>query len=181
MRDRDAALAKMARNGDATAFAALVRTHQDMVHSLTYRMTGSMADADDLAQEAFLRAFEQLESFRAEAKFSTWLYRIALNACLNWQKREMRRREVLAEWSESSEALRETESPAGDNAFVQEALLKLPPKQRAAVVLTICEGLDHQEAAKILKCSTPTVGWRVFAAKRKLKSLLAKARARSSW
>jgi RNA polymerase sigma-70 factor (ECF subfamily) len=178
MRDRDAALATLAQKGEAAAFESLIRTHQDMVHALTYRMTGSMADADDLAQETFLRAFEQIHSFRAEAKFSTWLFRIAVNTCLNWRQRETRRREIYTAWAESSEALRETAAPPNETDEVQAALLKLPPKQRAALVLTICEGLDHREAAKALGCSVATLGWRVFAAKAKLKSLLSKAAAR---
>src|SRR5581483_1635422 len=114
MRDRDAALASLAQKGEAAAFESLVRTHQDMVHALTYRMTGSMADADDLAQETFLRAYEQIDSFRAEAKFSTWLYRIAINTCLNWRQRETRRREIYRAWAESSEALRPTERQPAD-------------------------------------------------------------------
>jgi RNA polymerase sigma factor (sigma-70 family) len=82
---------EQSRNGDHAAFAALIRTHQPMIHSLTYRMTGSVADAKDLAQETFIRAYQQLDSFNGAAKFSSWLYRIAVNVCLDWQRREARR------------------------------------------------------------------------------------------
>jgi len=176
MRETDAALAKEAQNGDTAAFESLMRSHQRMIHSLTYRMTGSLADAEDLAQETFLNAYEQLASFRGEAKFSTWLYRIAMNTCLNWRQRETRRREVYAEWAESSAALRSSDERGRMDEEVQAALMKLPPEQRAAVALTICEGLDHREAAQTLGCSVATLGWRVFAAKRKLKRSLARAK-----
>lgn len=172
MTETDAALAKEAQRGDAAAFESLMRSHQRMIHALTYRMTGSMADAEDLAQETFLNAYERIGSFRGDAKFSTWLYRIAVNTCLNWKQRETRRSQIYAEWAETKAAEQERgeHDKLADEALA--ALLKLPPKQRAAVVLTICDGLDHREAAAALGCSVATVAWRIFAAKRKLKRTL---------
>jgi RNA polymerase sigma-70 factor, ECF subfamily len=178
MGDMDAEKSRVlqSRNGDLAAFEMLVRTYQRMIHSLTYRMTGSLADAEDLAQETFIRAYRQLDSYQGTAKFSSWLYRIAVNACLNWRHREMRREQIHAQWSESAAALTpETAAPAeGDelSCNVQTALMKLPAKQRAAIVLTVYDGHNHAEAAKILGCSETTVSWRVFAARRKLKRLL---------
>lgn len=155
--------------GDHAAFEALVRRHQRMVHSLTYRMTGSLTDAEDLAQEVFIQVWAQLAGFRAEAKFSSWLYRIAVNLCLNWRKREERRERILENYDVGSIAGGGSE---GFGGRVQEALLKLAPKQRAAVILTIYDGLNHAEAARALGCSETTVSWRVFAARAKLKRLL---------
>ena len=112
--DEEMAWVLQSRNGDPAAFEALVRKHQRMIHSLTYRMTGSMADAEDLAQEAFVRAYQQLSSYQGTAKFSSWLYRIAINACLNWRQRETRREQVHAHWAESDNALSsEPETSAG--------------------------------------------------------------------
>jgi RNA polymerase sigma-70 factor, ECF subfamily len=157
-------------NGDHAAFEALIREHQRMIYSLCYRMSGSAADAEDLAQETFIQAYQHLDGFRGEAGLRTWLYRIAVNLCLNWQKREQRRIQVYQEWSEQGAGA------PGENAShaqqVQEALLKLPPRQRAAVVLTTYDGLTHAEAAAALGCSETTVSWRVFAARAKLKRLL---------
>ena len=82
--DQQAWIAR-SQQGDHEAFAALVQCHQRMIHSLTFRMTGSLADAEDLAQETFIQAFRQLGAYRGEAKFSSWLYRIAINRCLNWK------------------------------------------------------------------------------------------------
>jgi len=81
MADADAELVVQCQKGSPAAFEELVRNHQRMIHSLTFRMTGSSADAEDLAQEVFIRAYEQIGSFNGAAKFSTWLYRIAVNAC----------------------------------------------------------------------------------------------------
>lgn len=162
------------QKGDPAAFELLICEHQRMVHSLTYRMTGSLDDAEDLAQEAFIRAYAQIGSYRGSAKFSTWLYRIAVNVCLNWRQREARRSELNTDWARNHEL---HESHAGGNgeassARVQEALMKLPAKQRAAIVLTTYDGLNHAEAAQALGCSETTVSWRVFSARRKLKRWL---------
>jgi RNA polymerase sigma-70 factor (ECF subfamily) len=173
----DQTLVLRTRQGDPAAFEALIRQHQRMIYSLTYRMTGSAADAEDLTQETFLRAWRQIGSYRAACKFSTWLYRIAINACLNWRERETLRVEVQAGWAETNGA----PELAGESALarnetgrnVHAALLKLPAKQRAAVMLTLYDGLSHAEAAEVLGCSETTVSWRMFAARRKLQRWLA--------
>jgi RNA polymerase sigma-70 factor (ECF subfamily) len=176
MADGDAELVCQSQNGDTSAFEELVCRHQKMIHALTFRMTGSPADAEDLAQEAFIRAFAQIKSFQGGAKFSTWLCSIAVHGCLNWRRDEMRRNNAHASCAEElrPETTGEADGEAGMAGQAQAALLKLPAKQRAAVVLTIYEGLNHAEAAKVLRCSETTVSWRVFAAKRKLKNWLSK-------
>ena len=178
MVDADAELVLQTQNGSPVAFETLICNHQRMIHSLTFRMTGSPADAEDLAQETFIRAYAQIGTFRGTAKFSTWLYRIAMNTCLNWRQSEARRFHLHANCAEEISA----QHPNGENSAaenqsnqqVQAALLKLPAKQRAAIVLTIYDGLNHAEAAQVLGCSETTVSWRVFAARRKLKSWLSK-------
>ncbi len=168
--DDEPALVDASRRGDSGAFASLVARHQRMIHALTYRMTGSEADAADLAQDAFVQAWRRLESFRSEARFSSWLYRIAMNLCLNWRAREAREIRARQHWVETADA---GAPPAGlserRTAWVQEALLRLPAKQRAAVILTLYDGMKHAEAARVLGCSEATVSWRVFAAKTRLK------------
>ena len=83
--DDEKGLIRESQQGSPGAFEELVRRHQRMIHALTFRMTGSMTDSEDLAQETFLRAYRQLESYRGESKFSSWLYRIGINLCLNWR------------------------------------------------------------------------------------------------
>jgi RNA polymerase sigma-70 factor, ECF subfamily len=160
--------------GDTDAYAALVQEHQKMIHALAFRMTGSLEEAEDLAQETFLRAFQQLDTFRHESKFSTWLCQIVVNAGLNWRKRESRRSEIHSQWAERAAAKSEgtTGFPDELSRRVQSALDRLPPKQRAAVVLTIHEEHSHAEAARMLGCSETTVSWRVFVARKKLKKWL---------
>jgi RNA polymerase sigma-70 factor (ECF subfamily) len=163
--DDEGILIARSRNGDWDAFAELVRNHQRMIHSLAYRMSGSMADADDLAQETFIRAFRSLDSYRGTAKFSSWLYRIALNLCLRWRKLERRRGAADLEWMAEGAGDRASD---GRSERVQEALDRLPPKQRAAVILTLFDGMTHAEAAALLGCPEATVSWRVFSARRQL-------------
>ena len=170
MTDDDQGWVERSLQGDHEAFELLVRRHQRMIYALAYRMTGSAADAEDLTQETFIRAHEQLAGYRAEAKFSSWLYRIAVNHGLNWRKRAERRQQVYSEWEGQR-----IESSSPDPALaqkVQDALMKLNPKQRATVALTIYDGLSHAEAARVLGCSETTVSWRLFAARTKLKRLL---------
>jgi RNA polymerase sigma-70 factor (ECF subfamily) len=156
--------------GDQEAFEALVLEYQQMIHSLCCRMTGSAADASDMAQETFIHAYQHLADFRAESRFSSWLYRIAVNQCLNWQKRERRREKLQLDLTSQDSGSAEHPNPLARQ--VQEALMKLNPAQRAAVVLTTYDGLTHAEAAAALGCSETTVSWRVFMARAKLKRLL---------
>jgi RNA polymerase sigma-70 factor, ECF subfamily len=176
MTDADEDLVLQSQNGSVDAFESLIRHHQTMIHALTFRMTGSTADAEDLAQETFIRAYEQINRFNGGAKFSTWLYSIAVHACLNWRRNEARRFQAQARCAENTFAqqMSTAHSPGSTDMAqqAQAALLKLPAKQRAAIVLTIYEGLNHAEAAKILRCSETTVSWRVFAARKKLKHWL---------
>ncbi len=176
MADPDIEMVLQSQQGNQEAFEVLIRNHQRMIHALTFRMTGSMADAEDLAQETFLRAYEQIGSFRNKSKFSTWLYRIALNTCLNWLQSETRRARLQSGCAEELSAIHgqgdSAPQPGPDIPNIQKALLKLSVKQRAAITLTICDGFNHAEAAAILGCPETTVSWRVFAAKQKLKRWL---------
>lgn len=162
-------LVRASQSGDASAFEDLVRHYQKMIHSVTFRMSGSWADAQDLAQETFIQAYRQIGNFRGESQFSSWLYRIAINQCLNAGKSTQRRAKLGEELK-----LRVTESVEGveTSERVQEALQQLNAKQRAAVVLTTYEGHNHSAAAKIMGCSETTVSWYLFTARAKLKSLL---------
>jgi RNA polymerase sigma-70 factor, ECF subfamily len=155
---------------DLAEIEAFIREHQRMIFALCYRMTGSVQDAEDLAQETFIQACRSYGSFRGQARVSSWLYRIAINLCLNWQaqgKRVERLHRAFSENLSDSEA-----SEAGYAQQVREALLKLNSKQRAAVVLTTYDGLNHAEAAQVLGCSETTVSWRLFMARRLLRKWL---------
>ncbi len=175
--DDEAEWIRLCQTGDRAAFEQLVTRYQHMVHSLAYRMTGSLAEAEDLTQEAFLQAWRRIESFHGQARFSSWIHRITVNVCLNWHKRRTRREQTEQAWMTGA-ATPPASDEAGNDARqemisdVQRALLKLHSRQRAAIFLTVYEELSHAEAARVLGCAEVTVSWRVFAARRKLKRLL---------
>jgi RNA polymerase sigma-70 factor, ECF subfamily len=172
--DAESKLIEQSLSGDTEAYAALVNQHQTMVRAMTFRMTGSLDDAEELAQDAFLRAYQQLGTFNGEAKFSTWLCRIAINLSLDWRRRESRRDDIHSRWA--AEAVDQSGSNGGFpdelSRRVQAALDRLPAKQRAAIILTVYENQSHAEAARTLGCTEATISWRVFAARQKLKKLL---------
>ncbi|MDB6016429.1 MAG: polymerase subunit sigma-24 [Pedosphaera sp.] len=168
--DDEKAWISKCQQGDHEAFELLIKRYQHMIHSLTFRMTGSVAEAEDLAQDTFIQAFRQIGGYRAEARLSSWLYRIAVNLCLNWQKRQHRRERLYSDWSQQQELSNHPDHRR--NQQIQDALLKLSPKQRAAIILTTYDGLNHAEAARALGCSETTISWRLFAARAKLKRLL---------
>jgi RNA polymerase sigma-70 factor (ECF subfamily) len=165
------------RTGDPAAFEQLIGMHQRMVHGITYRMTGSMEDADDMAQETFAQAYQKLSSFRGESKFSSWLCRVAINLCLNLRRHEGRREEIHRHWAaanldEDTDSSRPSLT-AELNARVQAALDSLPAEQRAAITLTVYQEMSHAEAGCVMGCAEATVSWRVFKARRRLRQMLA--------
>lgn len=168
-----------ARSGDEEAFTGIVRQHHRRIHSLAYRMTGSIEDADDLAQETFLRAWRRLDSFRGDASLATWLHRIALHLSLNWRERTSSRRRTRDAFEAESRptvhvgnGTSEAEAEAERHRRVVEALQRLKPEVRAAIVLTVYEGLNHAEAARRLDCAETTVSWRVWRGRRMLREQL---------
>jgi RNA polymerase sigma-70 factor (ECF subfamily) len=172
--DDEPKLIERSLSGDPEAYGALVKRYQNMARAVAFRMTGSLNDAEELAQEAFLRAHRQLASFGGASKFSTWLCKIVINLSLDRRRRESRRGDIHAKWAAD---LASAQAPDGRfpdelSRRVQLALDRLPAKQRAAIVLTIYEDQSHAEAAKTLGCAEATISWRVFAARRKLKRLL---------
>jgi RNA polymerase sigma-70 factor (ECF subfamily) len=144
----DTALMERIAAGDREALAALVRRHQDGIRRLAFRQTGRWDVADDVAQEAFLRLWRSAGSFRGSASFTTWLYRIVVNLCLDWSKR--RRLPSLPEDYEPADA-----APSNREEVVQRvqaAVAALPERQRMALVLHRFEGLSHAQIAA-------TTGW----------------------
>ena len=97
--DDESQLIAQSRSGDAEAYAVLVQQYQKMIRAVTFRMTGSPDDAEELAQDAFLRAYQQLDTFCGSSKFSTWLCRIAINLSLDWRRRESRRDAIHSQWA----------------------------------------------------------------------------------
>lgn len=154
-------LVAKAQSGDECAFEQLVRAHQRYVFNLAYRVLGDRSEAEDVAQETFVRAWRGLPSFRAECRFTTWLYRIARNVCLNRLPRleaELRQTEVLGQAMacpdpEPDEVLDARER----HAFLHAALAKLPEKYRLVLTLRYLQGFSYAEIADVLNLPLGTV------------------------
>lgn len=155
--------------GDRAAFAALLERHYDRVHRLAWQLTGSRADADDIAQDVCCTLVEKIGSFRGEAKFTTWLCGIVFNACRDLR----RRRRSFGGFAERLSVLVGlTQGPDGrdlhDAMWLKSAIARLAPAYREVVVLVVGEQLNHAEAAAILGIAESTVSWRMHEVRRKL-------------
>lgn len=172
----DRTLVLAAQAGAAEAFDVLVERHRRAVYNVCYRFTGNHADASDLAQDAFVRAYRGLRSFRGDAAVSTWLYRIAVNVCLNHAavKRPVHEpidaRPLVDHGIEAPDrrVLREERSMR-----VRAAIGQLPPRQRLTVILRAYHDLTHEQIAAMLGSSVGTVKANFFHALRNLRARLA--------
>jgi RNA polymerase sigma-70 factor, ECF subfamily len=165
-------VARVLVDDDHHAFAELVRNHQSAVRGLLRQLTRSdVALADDLAQEAFLRAYKNIRSFRGEAKFSTWLYRIAYN-CFREEARKRKELVGIDEAKLEAEQDPQTVDPALKHDLMH-ALQLLPLNERSAILLCCQNGLSHDEAARVLDIPLGTVKTNVLRGREKLKKTLA--------
>ncbi|MCX5718298.1 MAG: sigma-70 family RNA polymerase sigma factor [Nitrospirae bacterium] len=171
--------------GDDDAFEILVNRHQASILNLIYRFIGDRTQAKDLAQEVFLRVWQATKSYKPKAKFTTWIYQITTNLCLNELKSARRRKWVPFYHSDgdSENAIEKTfpdGSPTAEDLLlarerscqISEALRSLPANQRMALVLKKYDDLSYREIAKILNCSIPAVESLIVRAKRTLQKKL---------
>jgi RNA polymerase sigma-70 factor (ECF subfamily) len=165
-------IARVLVNGDQHAFGELVKRHQSSVRGLLRQLTRTdVALADDLAQETFIRAYKHIASFRGDAKFSTWLYRIAYN-CFREDARKRKELVGVDETQWQAEMDPQTVD-AGLRHDLMHALSLLPLHERSAVVLCCQNGLSHDEAARVLEIPLGTVKTNVLRGREKLKKMLA--------
>ena len=168
----DEELVTRSRGGDVDSFNQLILRWERPIYALAYRVIGREEDARDVAQETFLRAFRALPGFKGQAKFSSWLYRIALNLCRDWIRRQRRAPVVqMPEGVDPSEFAAETE-PAESiedlvarrelSDIVEEAMKILPEEQRTAIVLKEYHGLTFQEIADLQSVPLSTVKTRLY-------------------
>ena len=174
MRHSDSEVIQRVLAGDGAAFDVLVRQYQERIYGLAYRMTRNAEDAKDLAQEAFVQAYRSLGGFQRRSSFSTWLYRITMNLCLNHLKSagRMGSAEVgglLADQRPNS--LDAILCDERDRALAA-AIETLPPQQKATLILRVHQGLSHREIAEILGCSEGTAKANYFHAVRALQRKL---------
>lgn len=170
-------LIERAKDGDRAAMERLYRSHSDRVYSVVRRLAGNDALADDLAQEAWIRAFEKIHLFRGDSSFGTWMYRLATNTALNHLRSAGRHRELE---EEASEEVNPKAPPSVDEAVINqrvlsEALDQLPPGYRQVLVLHDVEGLTHKEIGEKLDVATGTSKSQLHKARAKMRELIAPA------
>lgn len=170
------ALVAAAQAGSQEAFRELVERHQHAVYHFCCRWLGNAEDAQEVCQDAFVRAWEALPRFRTQARFSTWLYQIALNLCRDRYKSKTGRQRRLTQSLEHTEpgwacprpAPDESAALTGDLDKLQQGIQALPDFLRSPLLLCCLEGLSHQECAQVLKCSPRAVEGRIYRARREL-------------
>ena len=168
----DEELVDRSRGGDVDSFNQLILRWERPIYALAYRVIGREEDARDICQETFLRAYRALPGFKGEAKFSSWVYRIALNLCRDWIRRQRRNPvqqmpddiDVLeqAAASEPSESVEDLVARRELSAVVEEAMALLPEEQRTAIILKEYHGMTFQEIADLQGCPLSTVKTRLY-------------------
>jgi RNA polymerase sigma-70 factor (ECF subfamily) len=179
-----------AQAGDLEAFRILVERYQKKAHSIAYGVIGKFEDAEDITQEAFVKAFRSLKSFRGQSSFYTWLYRIVYNMAIDHSRRRYRKAESSVGESDALEALSHRSSSdmsstlghavTPDERFAQvelgqqlrKAISQLSPVHRSAIMLREVDGLSYEEMSRVMGCSKGTVMSRLFHARKKLQASL---------
>ncbi len=162
------------QTGQMDAFDEIVALYEKKIFNLAYRMVGNYDDASDLAQEVFIRLYHSIKSFRGDAQFSTWLYRIATNVCVDELRRRYRRKveyidepvatkdgtvnREIPDWKDNPEEMLETKEL---QALVQAGINELPEEQKTAIILRDIQGFAYEEIARMLNCSLGTVKSRI--------------------
>lgn len=168
----DEILAARARNGDRPALQLLLERHHETAFRFSYRLLGSRADAQDVAQDICMRIVERIASFRGESLFSTWLYRMVLNACRDYQRRQRTARlaqdgyavfqaDDVSDWADSDRRIR----------WLYQALDRLKPDLKETALLILAEDIRQEDAAAILGISPGTVAWRMSEVKKGLRAM----------
>ena len=177
-------LVSRAKAGDDEAFARLMRDNEKRIYNLTLRMTGNPDDAMDLAQEAFLNAWRGLKFFKGDSAFSTWVYRLASNACIDFLRRKKRRQDISAPMPVGAEDASPPDIP--DDRFrpeqelerqelrqaVSAGLEQLSDEHRQVLVMREINGLSYQEIADVLDLEAGTVKSRIARARNSLRKIL---------
>jgi RNA polymerase sigma-70 factor (ECF subfamily) len=180
MGESDAAVVTRVRTGDRDAYRVLVERHSRRIFHLAYRMTGSEQDAEDLVQETFMRAFQQLDGFTARSQFGTWIYRIAVNCAIDIMRKHQRRDEPFEPIDPESGIPLVADTPGPDRLVfsgemqqrVKSALDQLSPMERAAFVLRHYEGKCIEEISDTLGLANGATKQAVFRAVQKIRRSL---------
>lgn len=169
------------KSNDLKAFELLIKRHQDKIRAVVFKFINNTNDLDDISQEVFIKAFKSIKSYRSEAKFSTWLYRITINTCKDNIKSKLKKSEKVVSIDEKvmnkihdssnidTELLLDLKS---EQRLVFKEIKKLPLKQQIAIILHDIEFLSYEEISKVAECPIGTVKSRLFSARKQLKEKL---------
>lgn len=176
-RQGDAALVERCRQGDLGAFEEIYAAHAGRLYSLVCRMLGNPADAEDLLQDIFLSAHRKLDSFRGDSALGTWLYRLAMNQCLDYLRSRAARTNQLTsaldeEFGLDDAGSRRLAEQTLTKMDLERALARLPEGCRAAFVLHDVQGLEHREVAEVLGIAEGTSKSQVHKARLRLRAIL---------
>lgn len=177
--ESDEALVALAKAGDRRAFERLAARHYDAIRRFAWRRCGDAAEAEDVAQETLIRVARGIDGFAGRSTFRTWALGVAVNCARDAVRARERRAKVLKDVAAAALAEAAAQAAEADDPELAlwAAVRALPEAQRDAVMLVHVEGLSHGEAAEALGCAEATVSWRLFTARRRLKSDLARANA----
>ena len=196
MPDSDVSLMLEFQKGDISSFEKLLQKHKESIVNIIYQFIGERDEAEDLAVEVFLRVYRAAKKYQAKAKFTTWLYKITTNLCLNEIRKKAKLQTIslsrpISAGEEKEEELIEKIADAAPspqqilekkerNALIRKAIDSLPAKQRMATILQIYEGLSYKEISRILGCSVKSVERRLYWARTNLKERLSSYLTRES-
>lgn len=168
----DESTIQAAVSGDRTAFAELLDTHYDLIYRIAFSYIRDPDQAADITQDTCVKLARKLSSYRFDAKFSTWLYRLTINAAKDWQRKAHRKHEKS--WPEDFDTVASTPTPERQTATREllSMVESLPRKLRDTVVLVFRDGLTHGQAASALGCAETTVSWRIHEARKVLSPLI---------
>ncbi len=181
----DLQLVEKARGGDLSAYDELVKRYQERIYATVYHMTSNHEDANDIAQEAFIKGYQALSSFKGGSSFYTWVYRIAVNKTINFLKQRKNKSQMSlddldfnAEHDPDLVALVSEKTPRREANLAElqeklnEAMQRLSDAHRLVVTLHDVQGLSHEEVAQIMECNIGTVRSRLFYARQQLQAYL---------
>ena len=169
----DTDLIKRAVRGEADAFEDLVNNYYEVMFKMAYKWCGKQRDAEDITQEACIKLARGISSYKGDSQFTSWLYRLVINAAKDWYKSQNRHPDGV----ELIESIAVEESSADDHVFakqVWEEVYRLPDAEKESLLLVMGQGLSHKEAAKVSGVKESTVSWRIHEARKKLQSIFGK-------
>lgn len=185
MSNNEQLLIERSKNGDVSAFEMLIEAYQKKVFNLAYRIIGNYDDANDIAQEAFIRIFRSISGFRGQSSFSTWIYRITTNVCLDEiRKRKNKSVQYLDDDIQTDDGKMQRQIISDDplpeeiaerkelRAAINDSLGELKEEYRIIITLRDIQGMSYEEIAKVLDCPTGTVKSRINRARQALKNVL---------